>query len=682
MNTLKGFLKKMDEIINGVIKFRWIIALVFFVLCVIFKVHGTSIGIYDNVLPTHVNEAQANHYRLFGKDRIIRTDEYVVHTPTYFSQYYNNYNKYSNQMSIDSTNMLLDYYAPVKDITVLGKPFNWGYLIFGNERGLSFYWCGLQITLFMTAFELFYILTKRNKILSLVGMFMMGFAPTMQWWMIPHITIVFVYAMALFDIAYYMLIENNKLKKWVYAVTLGLLASGFALSIFPSCQIVAGAVIAVLLVTCLIRDREKLGIRVDNPETKEQKQLENINGSSEKIDKKLIKENVFKLIISAFIALGILGYFIITSRADLKLLTNTVYPGKRVVTGQYCTLKDLFTNLSSFTLAFRDSNVLNNCEVSTFIHFAPLFLLMFPGMERRLRTKNNEESKMDLLIGKALFIMLLVEIVFMCMGVTSRIAKLTLLKYVNRMQIGYGFTAVICSIWMLNVLWKNKDFYKKSQLIFLALIYGFLNFMIIDVDLKGYLNQKILILEILVLILILLLGMLEYKKLFTLGMCGLLFFAGGFVNPICFGISPITNHKISKCISDTAKKDKTAYWLVIDDSGIMSNFVLANGGKSLSSTNFYPDNAKWKIIDKNGEKSDIYNRYANFNVNLTEKKTSIKLLFLDRVGLNINPKDLSKLNVRYILTNKNVEKSLNQCDIKYKKICIEDGYKVLKLQNK
>ena len=175
MNTLKGFLKKMDEIINGVIKFRWIIALVFFVLCVIFKVHGTSIGIYDNVLPTHVNEAQANHYRLFGKDRIIRTDEYVVHTPTYFSQYYNNYNKYSNQMSIDSTNMLLDYYAPVKDITVLGKPFNWGYLIFGNERGLSFYWCSLQITLFMTAFELFYILTKRNKILSLVGMFMMGF---------------------------------------------------------------------------------------------------------------------------------------------------------------------------------------------------------------------------------------------------------------------------------------------------------------------------------------------------------------------------------------------------------------------------------------------------------------------------------------------------------------------------
>ncbi|MCI1769493.1 MAG: hypothetical protein LKM40_04940 [Mageeibacillus sp.] len=85
--------------------------------------------------------------------------------------------------------------------------------MFGNEIGLSWYWCGLMIMLFMTAFEMFWILTKKDAVLSLAGMLLIGFSPAMQWWMIPHITIVFVYAMALFDIGYYFFFAKKKMDK-------------------------------------------------------------------------------------------------------------------------------------------------------------------------------------------------------------------------------------------------------------------------------------------------------------------------------------------------------------------------------------------------------------------------------------------------------------------------------------
>lgn len=38
---------------------------------------------------------------------------------------------------------------------------------------------------------------------------------------------------------------------------------------------------------------------------------------------------------------------------------------------------------------------------------------------------------------------------------------------------------------------------------------------------------------------------------------------------------------------------------------------MANGARVLDATNFYPDNAKWEILDPDKEYEDCYNRYAN-----------------------------------------------------------------------
>lgn len=659
--------KKTDKILTKLVKYRWIIALTIFILCVAFKLHGSSMEVYDWLFPTHISEAEARNYHVLGDPRTIRGDEFVVHTPTYFSQYYNGFKKYSQQMSMHPTNMVLDYYAPVKDITLLCKPFNWGYVLFGNERGLSFYWCGQMIMLFMAAFEMFYILTKKNKLLSFVGMFMVGFSPAMQWWMIPHMPIVFIYAMTLFDLGYYMLTSQSKVKQWILTVVTGFIAAGFALSIFPSCQIMAGLTVAILLITCLIRDRKDIGIYTE-------------------LEKEEIKKNtinmVIKIAVAGFIAIAILIYFFLTSREDFKLLTGTTYPGKRVSLGHYSTISGLFTELRSLTLSYKDSNIINNSEVASFIHFTPLFLCLFPSLARRLRKENTEDTKMDLLIGKSLFLLLLLEIVFMGIGFTPRLAKITLFSYINRMQMGYGFTGVIFNVWSINTIWKHKDYYKKWQLILATLLFAFVYEMTITEDLRCYLRERYLMIEVVGLAIIVACAIMRYKKLFALGMCSVMIIAGAFVNPICSGISPITNHPISKKITEISKKDPDHYWVMSDETQTSSNFLMANGAKSLSSTNFYPDFDKWKILDPKRKNEDVYNRYANCFLKVTDKKTVIGNYAPDGVCIEINPNDLLKLNVKYIMARQKLEKTFKKENINYKKLFTQDGYTIYEISKK
>ena len=109
---------------------RWQIALLLFILCLIFRISGSSIGVYDEIFPTQLKTAESTW---FGVPHWIRSDEYGVTTPQFFSQAYNGYALHSSRMSLTPTNMVLDYYSPVWDLAALGKPLMWGYLLFGNK---------------------------------------------------------------------------------------------------------------------------------------------------------------------------------------------------------------------------------------------------------------------------------------------------------------------------------------------------------------------------------------------------------------------------------------------------------------------------------------------------------------------------------------------------------------------
>ena len=644
------FSKTMEKIGNYILRFRWLIALAIFIFCLIFHLHGSSIGNYNTYLPTVTDQEQEDSYNIIGKDRMIRTDEWAVQTPAFFSQYYNEYDMTSQQMSVGKENMVLYYYAPVKDITVIGKPLSWGYLLFGNEVGLSWYWCGQLILLFMAAFEMFMILTQKNVRVSVVGMFMIALSPCIQWWLLPHMPIVFLYAMGLFDIGYYFFAAKKQWLKWLMTFIAGPAIVGFALSLFPSCQLVTGLVACALMIICLIRDSELVdfGIR-----------------------------QWYRIAIPVSVVGVVMGYFGLYYLDDLMAEIGTVYPGERVSVGGDNTLYDLFTNLSSLYLPYKDSNVLNNSEVSTYIQFAPFFILLFPTIVRYMKHKNDK----NLLVGKGLFVILLVQTVFMCAGFSEMLSKITLFKYVNRMQIPYGWTAVIFTIWCVYAVWKyNGVMFKKWQKFIYPCIFGGIYCTFIDDSVIAYLPLRWTILEIVLFVGVLICALFGRKRVFSSLMIGIMCAAGLLVNPVSHGISPITNHPLSDFIEETVKEDPDAEWITVDTVSQMANFVMANGGRVLNGTNYLPDFDKWDILDENGTYEAVWNRYLNQTVTLTNDQTSVELVSIDAALWHLHPKDMVELGVKYVLSTTDITEYTKAYGLKVSAVFEEDGYTVYMIE--
>ena len=640
---------RVKLVATKIIDYRWIIALLIFCVCVCLHLNGSSMSTISVYLPTVTDAYVDESYNIVGEARGVRSDEYAVHTPTYFSQEYNNYAKHSDRMGVGKTNMVLDYYAPTRDVTTIGKPFNWGYLMFGNEIGLSWYWCGLMIMLFMTAFEMFWILTKKDAVLSLAGMLLIGFSPAMQWWMIPHITIVFVYAMALFDIGYYFFFAKKKWIKWLVTGLAVIAIIGFALSIFPSCQLPCALVVCALLAGCFMRDKDEFIF-----------------------DRYLaVRIAVVVLVVGA-----VLGEFLISSREDLKLLMNTAYPGQRVSTGGEITLYGLFTNLSSVYLSYKDSNVINNCEVAGFVHFAPLFLLLYPRINQRLR----QDRDRQIFVGRSLFAALIIEIIFMCAGFPETLSKLTMFKFCNRMSICYGWTAAIFTLWCVYVIVNKKDIFRKWEMIAYPILYGAIYCTFIDATVLEYLPMKYQLLEIGCFVLILILAMTNHKRCFSCAMSVVMILAGFGVNPINRGISPITNRPISHYVSDTVKSDPDSKWLTVNTSSVVSNLIMANGARVLDATNFYPDNAKWEILDPDKEYEDCYNRYANMVFFFTDGEEYMENPTPDSINVYISPLELEKLGVKYLVSGGDSSSILDKYGIKYTVEFVQDNYFVYNIQ--
>ena len=641
---------KASKIIDSIIRWRWVIALIVFVVAVVLRVNMSSIGQYNTLFPTM--SSGDKFIELFGTSRPIRQDEWGVQAPTFFSQAYNGYALNSTRQSIGGINMVLDYYAPTLTLALLGKPFNWGYVLFGNEIGLSWYWCSFVILLFMVSFEMFWILTKHNKGISFIGSLMIGLSPALQWWMMPHMPIVFLYGMALFVIGYYFFTTNSKLFSWVLTVLGCIGFVGFALSIFPSIQIIVGIVAVTLLVTCLVRDKDKFRFSFKSMR-----------------------------MIQLCIMLGVTGFvlvdFLVSSKDGLDLVMNTVYPGKRVSIGDEGRIDSLFPTLYTMFLPFKTPNISNQSELATFIHFGPLFLLLYPKISQRLKKEEDSTS----LIGRSLMVLVLVEIVFMCIGFTELQAKLTLFSFNNRMQISYGFTSTVFTVWGMYCLWKYPDILTKKEKVVYPLLFLLFYATLITPELRTYVGLKAILVEIVIFALLFFLLIGAYRKTFMCTMAAVMLMAGGTVNPVNLGAGAITDHPVSEAVAKISESDPDSVWMTLGDrSFVIANFVAANGGRVLNGTNFYPDFDKWVILDPTGENSDVYNRYANQDAYLTDEPTFAESPHVDSVKLNINASDLKKLGVNTLLSHQDgTDRYLEKAGIEFKKYDIQDGFSIYRL---
>ena len=636
-------------------RYRWALALLVFLLCVVLRLHGSSIGVYDEVFPTQIS---AEETTLFGQPRWIRSDEFGVTTPTYFSQAANGYRLYSGQMSLSPTNMVLDYYSPVWDWTILGKPLSWGFLLFGSEVGLSWYWCGEILLLFMTALEMCLILTEGMRRESLIGAVMIALSPAIQWWVMPHMPPVILYAMALFCIGYRFFTANTLSGKWGSAALACIAAIGFVLSIFPSFQIPCAYTVLILLIVCLRRDREEISFT---------------------------RRDWLRIALPAAAALVILGRFLLLSRDDLSLLLNTVYPGRRMSPGGGYPVSVLFTDLTSFFLPYGDVSFSNNCEVATYVHFAPLFLALSPYLLPALKKARDK----NWIVGAALGGILLVQAVYLLMGFPKWLAEITLLRFCNRMHEVYGWVAVLFTVWGLSVLARRPALLRPWARLLLPLLCGAASLLVTDQPRREYFAQFVFReiplgtlltgLTLAGIICILYFALFRRRSLMSAALILAMLFCGATVNPIERGIGAVTNHPISAAVSEIAGREPESRWLCTNTSFILSNYLMANGAKVLNATNFYPDVEKWSVLDPDGQYAEITNRYANQSAVFTEEETSAESPSPDHVRLRLNPESLKDLGIDYLLSPVDHTELLNRYGIGCEYVTGQDGYGIYRI---
>ncbi len=638
MKKCKGLLTKTFDYFY---KYRFLIMFIIFCLCVVFKISGSSIGCWDNVFNIK------NSDLLLGVNRGVRSDEWATFTPLLFSQVENGFQYFNTSLRGTLTDVFMIYALPVKIIFQIFRPFLLGFILLGSERGLSFFWCGRIIALFLVSLDFFMILTKKNKPLSIIGALMITLAPIIEWWFaINSIAELFVFGELIIIMLYKYLNTDNFKKRLLYLFVIYICAGGYALIMYPAWQIPMAYVLLSLTIWIIIDNYQKGKIK-------------------------------FKDIISIILMVILLGLslmFIINKSMDtIKIVMNTDYPGKRFELGggQF---DYLFTYVSNIFLPFKSRNlILNQPEQA-------LFFTLFPiGLVLSIRELIINKKK-----DKLLIILLLVWCflgIWCLIGFPRFLSKITLMynSPSHRSLLAFGFVDVLLLLRVLSI--SSKPMSKLWSIIItmlLTCIFVIKNILYF----RSYYDIRmcvVLLLECLyVFYTALRYNNKRCKYLFLIGMFGVMLLCGVMVNPIRIGSSIFTKSEILENVKKIDKED-SGIWITENENYPTNNYIAMAGVKTINVTNTYPDLEKWYKLDKDKKYKSIYNRYAHITVNLVpEYDDKFVLLNPDVFEVNMTLDDLDVLNIKYIFTRNELE-NYNDDTHKFNEVYSYDEYKVYKI---
>lgn len=633
--SIKDFVKKC-------IRYRYLLALILFVVLTVCKVNGSSIGAWTNYVPSNTSSSV-----LLGKVREIRSDEWLTQTPYYLSQANSKtpYSVINKNITMSGQNMIVSYGEPVWDISTLAKPLLWGFLLLGPSYGLAWYWNLKLLLMLLLSFELCMILTQKNTIVSLLGGFWIVLSPAIQWWFMQHVGDIVFYMEALV-VLFYMFFRHfdRPAVKIACAIGFGLSGVGYVLMLYPALQVPLGYLTVLLLCLVFFRFRKKV----------------------------VFSYKDWVLIGCVCVAaLGILLHVYLISKGAIATIAQTTYPGHRVSTGGEGMPYSINAFLTNLFLPFKDvpAGLANNCEISSFYNFLPAVLLTMPFLIK-YRARH-------LRLGISLSIFSLLCLIYNYVHVPVWLAKLTLLSYVTyRIELAYAFSAMLLSIWALSELTHLAASRRMNPWLAgicsagIALFY-FLS--VYETQLKTYVRLRYYIVFIFVLLVLNFLLMRGLKWMFSIIMSGVVIVSGAVVNPVNIGVGSLFNNALSLEIGKIKKSDPNAYWLT--SNMVMGNFLAAQGVRDLDGTNFYPDMKKWSLLDPQGKEASVYNRYAHIQVQLTQDKTSMRNPAPDSIQVTMNVDDLKKWNVKYYLTASTLE-NFNDAHVQFVRVTQQavDGY--------
>ena len=629
MNEKKQKQRGFKQGVELIYKYRFVLSFLLLIMLVSFKISGSSMGCWKLFLGDGESGIR------LGEPRVWRSDEWGTLTPLCFRQQYNTlgaYNRYSQTLGSILTDNMLVYGQPSWDILTLFRPFYWGYLFFGSERGLSWFWCSRLIVLFLSWFELGMLITDGQKKLSVMLSICVSFAPFLQWWFaINGLVEMLIYGACFVLGSNYLVSHTFNPRKIAVAVGMAVCAVGYVLTFYPTWMVpVAWGFVPLFLWVVIWKFDRKVLRRVDV---------------------------VPWLLIFVITAAG-LTVLAVTSWDVIKAELNSVYPGNAPSasggTGLWWMMKYPISLVSRFSM---NELIVEN---SSIICFAPA------GFILALWVIIKEKKKDPLLI--LLLVMNLFLAWYYCVGIPKWLAKMLLLSFVNSNRGPQVLGFLRLTLFVRAVALKEKA--PKRWLAALAAVISSAVPMRLALGFTKYepgglryeyfdTAEKIVVVWAILAVVFYLLYRARKSKytMAVLGVCTVVLASSIWINPVAKGVPEITKSETMQQIRDLVKEDPKAIWLVVDMAYPATNIPAMAGADCLNTTQTYPQKTRWEMLDPEGEYEDIYNRYCHIRASLGSK-TMLELVSTDYVEVTLSPEDLKKLNIRYIVSTNDFDEKI------------------------
>ena len=622
------FMRKDDRIFHWCFKYRYVIAALLLVILVVCRVSGTSIGMLTNLLG-----GEAGDY--LGVPRNIRRDEWVVNTPLALSQAYSGYSSVSSLASGGGLDLTLVYAQPCWDFSTLFRPFLWGYLLLPSEYGLSFFWCGRLVCLFMVSFEFGRFITDDRRRIALVYAIFITFSPLVQWWFAVNSVAEMLIFSQLFILLFRGFLAKSTLRPMLlHALGIAYCAAAFVLGLYPAWQVL---LVYVMFAACLV-----LLIRY----------LRSAPGKRDI----LIHALVFITAIACAVVAVLL--VVMSSYGTITAVTSSEYPGSRLETGG-----GLFNYLFAYALVLvapiDPTPILPNaCEKAGMFSLFPLGIIL--GIVAVY--KKRDGIVIALLVVEALFLL------FGIIGFPAPLAKVLLLSNVTpqRLVFGTGVIDIILLCRGMSLLSRifdgaHADGREESRLAPAALVALFvfagalLGGIAVHCASVSSMPTMRLLVKVFTALFIALSVFTVLRVCFArddkqhplLCVAALVMLTGLMVNPVQLGLSRFDETPLATAIEqqvqEDAGNDDGSLW-VADDS-IIAQACIAYGVPTLNSVALYPHIDVWEPIDSEGKFKEVYNRYAHVKIQPTSGELEFELTVADGFTVHLDTASIKTLGI-------------------------------------
>lgn len=616
-----------------------------FVVCVALKLHGSSLHMWYQHFPSLFPTQDAP---LVGNPRAIRSDEWLVFTPSMVSQATSAQPYAQQNLSIGAGAAPMLLGVPTDHGTTWARPQFWGFSLFGVERGYAWYWSYRIFACLCGVYLVLRILTRGRSMLAVAGSVWFFYSPFVQWWMsatVPDLVGSLTLALSCLSVIF-----TARTPLGISAASLGLIlfATSFALQIYPPFQLpLAWLGVFMLPGLLLTRDvRERIRIH------------------------RSLRLALFAL--SGCFVLVNVGMYVASIQESLQVLAHTAYPGSRSVQGGGVSLSRYFLGFAALLMNEQSvpQAVGNISEGSTFLLVWPVALAVaLTSLSRvALRPIIPVAMYLALFSGYAVF------------GWPGLLSKATLMSLApsERVFIGIGLANVICVVMVLAALEKvSKSALLLGTLVTVAMgavlpVYG-------EALFGEFMDRPEYLVCLIVMIALCLPILRGDRRGFGIAVVVISLVSAGRVNPISRGLAPFMSNYVKSAVAEVPERLRSRPWLVYGGF-LLPQLFKAAGLEVVGGSKFVPQLDMWGRMDSSGQFKEVYNRYAHFQFQPqpSEEPMRMELVQADLVTVIVSPcgKEVAEAGIDVVVLPKSLASADMSCMTPVPSQLDQRGYRI------